>query len=194
LRIVYGNGTHDVLAGAKMAFVAPAWRPSDLHTIAWAARDGTITVEDADTAKELWTFGTGSVTRLAWSADGNELLAGGKRSYTVYDLSTGKRDQTRVPRGSTIVAAAYAPRGSRLAAAVYDGRETRVSLDGSVVLSGPGRLSDLLWSPDGRWLLAGWPGADHWLVVRASSSARDSAVSGVRHRFGASALVRGWCC
>ena len=29
LRIVYGNGQHDVLAGRRMAAVAPAWRPSD---------------------------------------------------------------------------------------------------------------------------------------------------------------------
>jgi hypothetical protein len=93
-----------------------------------------------------------------------------------------------------VVGAAYAPRGSRLALAIHDGRETTVSLDGARALSAPGRLSDLVWSPDGRWLLAGWPGADHWLVVRASGAARDSAVSGVRHRFGAGARVRGWCC
>ena len=36
-------------------------------------------------------------------------------------------------------------------------------------------------------------GADHWLVVRASG-ASSSTVSGVRHRFGASARIRGWCC
>jgi hypothetical protein len=193
LRIIYGNGTHDVLAGASMAPVAPAWRPSSPHTIAWTARGGTITVEDADTAKELWTFGAGAVSRLAWSADGRELLATGKRWYTIYNPAAGKRNQTRLPRGSSVVGAAYAPRGSRLAVAVYDGRETRVSLDGSIALSAPGRLSDLVWSPDGRWLLTGWPGADHWLVVRASGAAA-SAVSGVRHRFGTSARVRGWCC
>jgi hypothetical protein len=176
-----------------MAPVAPAWRPTDPHTIAWAGRDGSVTVEDADTAKVLWTFGTGTVRRLAWSADGRELLAGGRRWYTVFNVVTGKRDQTRVPRGSSLVAAAYAPRGSRLATAVYDGRETSVSLDGSVALSAPGRLSDLVWSPDAKWLLAGWPGADHWLIVRASG-ASSSTVSGVRHRFGASARIRGWCC
>ena len=59
LRLVYGNGEHDVKAGDRMANVAPAWRPSEDRTLAWAATDGTVTVEDALTAKELWRFGTG---------------------------------------------------------------------------------------------------------------------------------------
>ena len=134
------------------------------------------------------------MTQLAWSADGRELLAAGKRGYTAYDVVAGKSKVTRLPRGSSVVGAAYAPRGSRLAVAAFDGVDTSVSIDGAVALSAPGRLADLDWSPDGRWLLAGWPGADHWLVVRASGAARDSAVSGVRHRFGATARVRGWCC
>ena len=56
LRIVYGNGEHDVLAGRDMAAVAPAWRPSAPRTVAWASADGTVTVEDADTAKVLRTL------------------------------------------------------------------------------------------------------------------------------------------
>ena len=55
LRIVWGNGRHDVLAGRDMAPVAPAWRPGTKRAVAWAANDGTVTLEDADTAKELWT-------------------------------------------------------------------------------------------------------------------------------------------
>jgi hypothetical protein len=61
-----------------------------------------------------------------------------------------------------------------------------VRVAGEVLLSAPGRLRDLEWSPDGRSLLTAWPGADHWLVVRG----RD--VSAVRHRFGDAARVRGW--
>src|SRR4051812_9753151 len=41
LRIVYGNGVHDVPAGAQAAAVAPAWRPTEPHTVAWASRAGT---------------------------------------------------------------------------------------------------------------------------------------------------------
>jgi hypothetical protein len=194
LRIVYGNGEHDVKAGDRMADVAPAWRPNTPRTLAWAATDGTVTVEDALTAKELWTFGAGPVRALEWSADGRRLLIAGRRSYTIHDVTTGKRDTTRLPAGTRLLAAAYAPAGNRLALAVRTGDETAVRSPGETVLRGPGELSELDWSPDGRWLLAGWPSADHWLLVRASGRARDAAVSGVRHRFGTTARTHGWCC
>ena len=111
LRIVYGNGEHDVKAGDRMANVAPAWRPSEARTLAWAATDGTVTVEDALTAKVLWTFGAGLVRDLEWSADGRRLLIAGRRTYTIHDLATGERDATRLPAGTTLLAAAYAPTG-----------------------------------------------------------------------------------
>ena len=194
LRIVYGNGEHDVKAGDRMANVAPAWRPNVDRTLAWAAADGTVTVEDALTAKVQWTFGAGLVRGLEWSPDGRRLLIAGRRTYAIHDLTTGKRDATRLPAGTTLLAAAFAPTGNRLALAVHTDGQTELRIQGETVLRGTGKLTDLEWSPDGRWLLAGWPSADHWLLVRASARARDAAVSGVRHRFGTTARTHGWCC
>lgn len=181
LRIVYGNGTHDVRAGRAMAPVAPAWRPGHPRTLAWAGLDGTVTVEDADTAKVLWQRTGGRVRHLAWSADGRRLLVAGVRNGTIHDFGTGAR--TRVRASGTIVAVAF---DRRLALAIHRDGRTAVRVRGQVVLSAPGRLRDLEWSPDGRALLAAWPGADHWLVVRGRE------VSAVRHRFGGAARVRGW--
>ena len=181
LRIVYGNGTHDVLAGRGMAPVAPAWRPGHPRTVAWAGLDGTVTVEDADTAKVLWRFAGGRARQLAWSYDGRRLLVTGRSTGTIHDLDTGAR--SRVRASGTIVAAAF---DRRLALAIYREGSTSVRVGGEVVLSAPGRLRNLEWSPDGRSLLAAWPGADHWLVVRGRE------VNAVRHRFGGAARVRGW--
>ena len=47
------------------------------RTVAWAATDGTVTVEDADTAKVLRTYRSGGVRQLAWSGDGRKLLVAG---------------------------------------------------------------------------------------------------------------------
>jgi hypothetical protein len=190
LRIVYGNGLHDVQAGKQMAAVAPAWRPTDDHAVAWAATDGTVTVEDADTAKVLFTHKGAVVHQLAWSGDGRTLLIAGRRNGAIYDVATGRR--TPLTTHDPIVAAAFG--GTRLALAVSAGDQTNVTIDGATVLHSPGRLRDLQWSPDGHWLLTGWAGADHWLAIKTTGQARESAVSAVRHRFGAGERVRGWCC
>jgi hypothetical protein len=188
LRIVYGNGEHDVLAGTGMADIAPAWRPNTPRTVAWAAEDGTVTVEDADTAKVLRSYRSGGVRHLAWSSDGRRLLIAGRRHATIHDFVTGRA--TRVDPGGEIVAAAY---GSELALALRRGSRTEIRVRGTVLVSAAGRLDDLTWSPDGRWLLAGDARAGEWLLARATGRASVSSTS-VQRRFGAGAQVRGWCC
>jgi hypothetical protein len=183
LRIVYGNGRHDVLAGRNMAAVAPAWRPGYPRTIAWAATDGTVTVEDADTAQVQWAErdGPAAVRHLAWSRDGRRLLIAGRRAAVVVDAD-GTRRRRLLVRGE-LVAAAY---GRRLALAVRRDGVTRIEVDGRRVLAAAGILRDLQWSPDGRRLLVGWSGADHWLVLRGTEAGV------VRHPFAPGARTRGW--
>jgi hypothetical protein len=185
LRIVYGNGRHDVLAGRDMAAVAPAWRPATPRTIAWAAQDGTVTVEDADTAKVLRTYRSGGVRHLAWSADGRKLLIAGRRHGTIHDYVTGAT--TRFRLDGDLLAAAY---GRGLALAVERGERTEIRLRGTVLFSAEGRLDDLEWSPDGRWLLAGDGRSGQWLLARAAGQASVSSVP----RLGAAERTHGWCC
>jgi carboxylate-amine ligase len=49
-----------------------------------------------------------------------------------------------------------------------------------LLFAGPGAFGDIAWSPDGRWLLVGWPTADQWLFLRGS---RVHAVSNIREQF-----------
>ena len=113
LRIVYGNGEHDVLAGRDMAPVAPAWRPGTPRTVAWAATDGTVTVEDADTAKVLRTYRGGGVRQLAWSGDGRQLLIAGRRHGTIHDFATGRTTTRPRPRTGSCSPPPTAATGSR---------------------------------------------------------------------------------
>jgi hypothetical protein len=88
-----------------------------------------------------------------------------------------------------IRALAYA-RDGRLA--IVRGRSVQlVRRDGStsVAFSAPGRLSGLVWSPDGRRLLTALPTADQWVFVGPH---RAVAVSKVRRRFGGVASLDGW--
>ncbi len=193
LRIVYGNGSHDVAAGQDMAAVAPAWRPGDKHTLAWAAKDGTVTVEDADTAKVLRTYRGGPVRRLAWSGDGRRLLVAGGTRGLIHDVATGRTRRLPLRRGDVLLAAVYAPTGNRLALAVFRDERTELRVGHEILRSVSGRLDDLEWSPDGRWLLASWPSAGQWLLAHATGRPHEAAIS-VEDRFGATARTHGWCC
>ena len=42
-----------------------------------------------------------------------------------------------------------------------------------VLFSARGKLTGPTWSPDGRWLLVGWPEADQWLFIPVARSRGD---------------------
>jgi WD40 repeat protein len=68
------------------------------------------------------------------------------------------------------------------------------------LFTGPGRISDVAFAPDGRWLLVGWRDADQWVFLHLHD-AHVRAVSGVGAQFSPGTprrstfpRVRGWCC
>jgi hypothetical protein len=102
------------------------------------------------------------------------------------------------PETGTVVAAAFRPGSHGLAYAVARGGQTRVALvdePSRVLFTGPGRIDELAWSPDGRWLLVGWRAARQWLFVPVDGQ-RVRAVSAIPGQFRSLTFptVRGWCC
>jgi hypothetical protein len=63
------------------------------------------------------------------------------------------------------------------------------------LLTGAGTFENLAWSPDGRWLVAGWAAADQWVFVRSDGTGI-RAVSNVSDQFRSASFPRieGWCC
>ena len=64
---------------------------------------------------------------------------------------------------------------------------------GRTFFNGSGVLSQLVSSPDGRWLLLAWPTANQWVFVRLHPR-KIVGVSRVTQQFGRSATIQGWCC
>ena len=85
------------------------------------------------------------------------------------------------------------PDGRRLALVELRRGQSAVDIDGKTVFTGAGVIANVAWSPDGRWLLLNWRGADQWIFLRTPARKLVTA-SNIRGTFGAGTTVAGWCC
>lgn len=199
LRVVAGDGTGDTVLARVAPRVAPAWQPGHEYVLAYASPDGeVVVVRDTATGRIRWThaFGTG-VRELAWSGDGSRLLVLEDQRAVVLDA--GGRMLARLwGTGGALQAATMSPDGKTVALLARDGVSVATVAGGDRrdVFRGQG-LRGITFSPDGRWLLVGWPGSDQWVFVHAIGSPRVIAVSRIAEQFGghrAFPVVEGWCC
>lgn len=186
LRVVAGDGTGDHLLDHRASAVPPAWDPSTLHTVAYFA-GGAIVLRNADSGRIIWRQHVGfRPTGLSWSTDGRFLAAlSGHKVLVLGPDGKVKRTVTTLAEGFSD--AAFQPNSHRLALSLRTaiGSEVRVvDIDrpgrGQLLFAGPGAFGSIVWSPDGRWLLVGWPTADQWLFLRGS---RVRAVANIREQF-----------
>jgi hypothetical protein len=205
LRVVAGDGTGDRVVARDVAPVAPAWRPTGTlkgtgeagpEQLSFIDANGDARLVDADTGRDIPDMVPSvppRVSEIAWSADGQELALLAGRTVRVAGRTY------RVKREVRLVDFALAPSGEELAvleraAGVSTIRRLAMSLRGSTLFAGPGRVEGLTFSPDGRWLLTGWRDADQWLYIRTDQPRRLVAIDGVAEQFGGGAFpeVSGW--
>jgi WD40 repeat protein len=206
LRVVVGDGTRDRLLVRRVAAAAPAWRPDgEANVLAYADPRGRVHVADIDSGRELWRSRPGPpVLQLVWSRDGSRLLVvtRGQR-HPVLDGRGRAVTAIELRAGTVLVDASFAPAGDGLAYTEFDteSAEGAVVVDGRRRTIGEGRLEDVVWSPDGRWLLVGSPDADQWLFLRLRGATKVLTVQDIRREFdpgeeggGGFPRVAGWCC
>ena len=162
LRVVAGDGSRDRLVDAGVAPVSPAWRPGAGYVLSYVTADGRIVTRDVAAGRVLWSARVGArPARLAWTPAGDRLvaLAGGAVLTFGRDGTPGPR--RALPAGVAARVMAVHPSGRSVAVAGSSGGVVGISL-GAVteparkLFDGEGRFSGLAWSPDGRWLAAGW--------------------------------------
>lgn len=196
LRVVAGDGKDDHRLARRASAPAAAWRPGPAHVLSYARGDGFLRVVDSDRGTVLLRKALpDKPLALEWVAD--RLLVLTPSTLRLYDDSGG----TVLRRRGTFSAAALAPRAQAVAVVRSDGGVSTmemVSRDGRLrrVFAGTGRFGRVAWSPDGRWLLIGWPSADQWVFVRVRGPRRIVAVSKVSRQFDSVSFptVAGWCC
>jgi len=197
LRVVGGDGRGDRAVEPARA-VAPAWRPGPGHVLTYVDRSNRVVTRDIVTGRVLWrAAGEGDVEALEWSSDGRRLNV--RRGRRVDVLTRDGRLWTGLRAPAVVVVGSALRPGSHAWAAALDRNDRSevlvVGEPGGRVFAGRGRFSDLVWSPDGRWLLIAWPAADQWVVVRADGGSI-RAVAGIAKQFRSRTFprVEGWCC
>ena len=211
LRVVAGDGTGDGPLRNVVGPTPPAWKPESVRQLAFSTVDGRIELVDVDSTKTIWRTNPGDVpTQLAWSEDGERLLALGERTLRAFDSNGRKLWSIGLPVGPSGVVFArkshrfvlirYSPATSRSDLVLYqaeaDPGEARF------LYSAPGAFGSLAISPNGNWLLVGWVDANQWLFLRLTS-AKVESVSNIVEQFGGKSSAPlatsfpksvSWCC
>jgi hypothetical protein len=162
LRVVAGDGTGDRLVARDVAPVAPAWlSPPPESKLDPARRAHALAYLDRRGRVEVVDADTGTAI-------------GDRAPYRtrVRDL---RSDRVLSPTAPT--AARLERRRGRSTLSVAGDGKRRVLFSARGVLTGP------TWSPDGRWLLVGWPDADQWLFIRTDRPQRVIAFDRISEQF-----------
>ena len=196
LHVVGGDGRGDVDAGGMPApaKVAPVWRPRRPFELAYVDVRGRVRTFAVAGPGGSWRSSPfPDLQQLAWSPDGLRLVAVGRDRLVSFRGSDGRARVTPL-RGVLRIAFA---RDGRLAVArrPIPGR-SEVLVDGVVRFSAAAGIDDVIWSPNGRWLLLSVPEADQWVFVRARGEYSLRAVAGVSSQFRSRGFptIAGWCC
>lgn len=205
LRVLAGDGTGDHLLAAAVAKVAPAWRADHPYELAYVTKRGALVVRDSDSGQMFWSTAAGvDAHQLAWSADGQRLLALSGPTVRIYNAEGRAISTIRLPRATPAIDGALSPDGRELALVLGTGEVVISSYASPTpvlarVLEGNG-LQQVSWSPDGRWLLVSWPAANQWVFVRVAGAPRIAAVSRIAQQLSAPGArqafpqLDGWCC
>jgi hypothetical protein len=215
LRVVAGDGTDDRLLDAYAVAEPVAWDPAALHTLAYET-GGAVVLRQVDTGAILWRTSVPFYGKLAWSDDGKRLAVVGTHRVIVLD-ARGHALRFISTLTGELTDAAFKPRTHQLAVeARFElkgagtkpdeiGRRSEVKLvdvdhpgHARLLFAGPGVFGNVVWSPDGGWLLVDWPTANQWVFLHG---ARVRAVANVRQQFPRAdhltpvfELDLGWCC
>lgn len=197
LRVVAGDGNGDrLIAAGERGLVA--WQPGDRFVLA-SASGGRVRVRDA-AGRMMWTAAlptTAPVTAIEWSDDGRRLLVLSPHHLRVFDTAGRVVAGDDPSEGWPDVAATFVRGSQDVAVARVHGSQSSVYLlEGPMLFNGPGVVTDVRSSPDGRWLLVAWRTADQWLFVGLDRPKRLRAVAGIEVQFRSAGFPRvaSWCC
>ena len=229
LRVIAGDGTEDrLLAGsapgtppdgsASPAYVPPAWSPTGEDELAYVTGASRLRILDSETGAVLaGAPALHKITWMDWAAGGRKILEGSPGTLRLRPVlpaghpsrpALGKAHRLPLQSGAKVNDAALAPDRSVVAASVTFWKKHgtysevivyRLGKKPQTLLSVPGSLWQVEWSPDGKRLLVAWPGANQWLFLPLSRG-RGHAIANISKAIAPSGrptsfpMLEGWCC
>jgi PQQ-like domain len=210
MHVVAGDGSPDAVVAQGVAPVAAAWKPNS-HVLAYVDASGGVHVVEADTHRQLWrTPAVKAVRELAFFRDRLVVTTASR----VFVFRRGKETPfLKVQAGHVLLNTALLPYGGLLYADYDPGTDSTAlfrsdcTAAGACLLmpdtrmfEGPGRISNLVTSPDLAWIAAGWPAADQFLFFKSAPRrlGKVDAVSNVTAEFspglgaGEFPVILGW--
>lgn len=200
------------------AYVAPAWSPGGEDALAYVTGASRLRIVNSETGAELaHAPALPRITWMEWAANGRSILEASPKRVRLRAVqprklspgpALGKPRELPVPPGASVVDAALAPRRALVAAVLTywraHGTRSTVVVYGSShkprrLLTVPGSLGQLEWSPDDRRLLVAWPPSNQWLFLPLGNG-NGRAVANISTAFApgrkAASFPRleGWCC
>jgi Tol biopolymer transport system component len=218
LRATDADGGGDRLIDPAVAPVAAAWSPLGLSQLAYVGADGKLRIADSESGEPLGAApALPGIEALDW-APGGVLLEVGPHSLRVRAPGVDKLGRSLtlsparalpLPGEAEVRDAEVSPNGREVAALLRlsgpSGPRSLVALLSAAgggqrrLLSVPGELSEVAFSPDGDRLLISWPEADQWLFL-PTGHGEPRALGEVGGAFApgraaaAFPRVEGWCC
>ncbi|HET8814234.1 MAG TPA: hypothetical protein VFM51_04690 [Solirubrobacterales bacterium] len=223
LRVIAGDGTEDrLLAGSTAstspAYVAPSWSPGGEDALAYVTGGRALRIVNSETGAELAkALALSRITWMEWGAGGQAILEASPQTLRLRSVrprkiapgpALGAAQRLPLAPGATVVDATLAPRRPLVAAVITYWKRSGTRSEVVVIRPGggsrslltvPGSLDQLEWSPDGRRLLVTWPYANQWLFLPVGRG-QGRAVGDISTAFSPGQRsasfprLEGWCC
>jgi hypothetical protein len=200
------------------AYVPPAWSPTGEDALAYVTGAGRLRILDSETGNVLAAAPVlQRITWMDWADGGRKILEASPGTLRLRPVlpaghrprpALGKARRLRLPPRATVVDAALAPQNPLVAASITHWRKHgtysevivfRPGQGARTLLSVPGSLGQVEWSPDGKRLLVAWPGANQWLFLPLGRG-RGRAIANISRTIAPSGRptsfpqIEGWCC
>jgi hypothetical protein len=200
------------------AYVPPAWSPTGEDALAYVTGAGRLRILDSETGAVLAAApALQRITWMDWADGGRKILEASPGTLRLRPVlraghpsrpALGVARRLPLPPRASVNDAALAPQSPIVAASITHWRKHgtysevlvfRPGRGSRTLISVPGSLGQVEWSPDGKRLLVAWPGANQWLFLPLGRG-KGRAIANISKTIAASGRptsfpdLAGWCC